>query len=199
MAKSQKGSAFERDFCKRLSLWWTTGRSDAVFWRSTTSGARATTRAKTGKKTAGQHGDITFTDPCGAMLIDLLTIELKRGYTGSSIHDILDKPNSAVRQQWEKFIEQTVKSHELSGSFGWLIVSRRDRRSEVVMMPQFLYSTFRELGCFRPHPTPSMFICINDDYTDEEADSPMRLFCVRSDDFFDCVSPRVIRELFRIA
>jgi hypothetical protein len=38
----QKGSAFEREVCKRLSLWVTSNRRSDVFWRSAMSGGRAT-------------------------------------------------------------------------------------------------------------------------------------------------------------
>ncbi|MBM3120244.1 MAG: hypothetical protein FJ006_12010, partial [Chloroflexi bacterium] len=60
---SSKGASFERDISRQLSLWWTHGERDDVFWRSSMSGGRATVRAKKGQKTAYQNGDITATDP----------------------------------------------------------------------------------------------------------------------------------------
>ena len=67
-----KGSQFERTVCKDLSLWWTKGKRDDVFWRTSGSGARAKTRSKTGEKTFGQYGDVQATDPIGQPLICLL-------------------------------------------------------------------------------------------------------------------------------
>lgn len=84
MAKSSKGAAFEREVCKQLSLWWTHGESDAVFWRSSGSGARATTRMKQNKKTPYEYGDVSFTDPIGKPFIDYFLVELKRGYSGGA-------------------------------------------------------------------------------------------------------------------
>ena len=37
-----KGSSFERDMSKELSLWWTNGESKNVFWRTHGSGAMGT-------------------------------------------------------------------------------------------------------------------------------------------------------------
>ncbi len=58
-----KGSNFEREICKLLSLWWTNDKRDDIFWRTSGSGARATTRSKTKQKTFGQYGDVQATDP----------------------------------------------------------------------------------------------------------------------------------------
>jgi len=40
-----KGGEFERDISRFLSRWWTYGERDDVFWRTSASGARATTRS----------------------------------------------------------------------------------------------------------------------------------------------------------
>lgn len=78
----KKGSEFEREISKRLSLWWSDGKRDDIFWRTSGSGARATTRRKKSQKTAYEYGDITFTDPDGKPFIDYFLVELKRGYSG---------------------------------------------------------------------------------------------------------------------
>lgn len=79
-----KGGEFEREISKFLSLWWTNGDRDDVFWRTSASGARATVRAAVFKQTNYEYGDITFTDPVGKALLDLMIIEAKRGYTNTS-------------------------------------------------------------------------------------------------------------------
>jgi hypothetical protein len=95
MAKSSKGSSFEREVCKLLSLWWTQDLNpprDDVFWRTSQSGGRATERMKKNVATAYSSGDVTFIDPIGQPFIDALMIELKRGYTSEiAILDFLDK------------------------------------------------------------------------------------------------------------
>ena len=85
MAKRQKGQNFERDICKKLSLWYG-GRKD-IFWRTAGSGARATVRMKQDKCTALSAGDIGCIDPIGSQFLEVCLIELKRGY--SNVIDIL--------------------------------------------------------------------------------------------------------------
>lgn len=133
-----KGAAFERLLCTKLSLWWTQYDEEArddVFWRTSQSGGRATTRAKKGKKTKGHCGDICATDPIGQPLIDAITIEAKRGYSKHTIHDIIDKPKKAAKQEWEKWIEQAKAAMVRAGSRSWMIVAARNRRKEIVVVP----------------------------------------------------------------
>jgi hypothetical protein len=75
-----KGGAFEREICKRLSLWWTEGKRDDIFYRTSASGARATQRRKVGKTTANEHGDMGYTDPSGKKLTERWVVEMKTGY-----------------------------------------------------------------------------------------------------------------------
>ena len=42
----EKGSSNERKLSRQLSLWFTNGESDDIFWRSTNSGGTATIRGK---------------------------------------------------------------------------------------------------------------------------------------------------------
>jgi len=77
-----KGSNFEREVSKELSLWTTNGVRDDIYWRSSQSGGRATIRARQGKKTANSAGDICFIDPIGKPLLDIFVLELKNGYGG---------------------------------------------------------------------------------------------------------------------
>ena len=69
MAAKGKGSSYEREICRLLSLWWTEGVSDDYFWRTAGSGAMAKTRSKVGKKTHGHYGDIQAVHPDGEPLI----------------------------------------------------------------------------------------------------------------------------------
>lgn len=84
MSKSGKGSGFERELAKQLSLWWSHGDRDDLIWRTSQSGGRATQRAKRAVRTKYGYGDLTFTDPTAKPLFDLLVISAKRGYTNTS-------------------------------------------------------------------------------------------------------------------
>jgi len=135
MGRAKKGSSFEREICVTLSKWWTEGMRDDVFWRTSQSGGRAKLRGRKGKDTHGQHGDIIAVDPIGEPLIDLFTIELKRGYATATPYDVIDRYISASMQKWEKWIAQVYESHEQAGSFAWWLITRRDFRESILFMP----------------------------------------------------------------
>lgn len=74
----QKGAAFEREICTRLSEWITRGAKADCFWRSAMSGGRATFGARTkGEHHSRQAGDICSVSPEGHVLTDQFYIELK--------------------------------------------------------------------------------------------------------------------------
>jgi hypothetical protein len=78
---STKGSNWERRLAKSLSLWITDCESKDVLWRSQTSGARATLRAKSGGvKLDTQIGDIALADhesEVGRWFITHVVVEAK--------------------------------------------------------------------------------------------------------------------------
>lgn len=143
---ANKGTPFERTVCRDLGLWWTNGRRDDVFWRTDTSGGRATQRAKQGKTTFGQYGDVQATDPIGQPLIDLCCIEIKRGYNKFSMADVLDKPDSGATQMWEGWVGKVHNQAIECGTHSWIIIWKRDRRETVVYLPIALMHSFREAG-----------------------------------------------------
>lgn len=73
----QKGAHFERDVCKRLSLWVSGGEREDLFWRSAMSGGRATVGRRQGKDLAKHSGDVSATHPMGHSLTDYWYIECK--------------------------------------------------------------------------------------------------------------------------
>lgn len=182
-----KGSAYERDFCKRLSRWWTDGKRDDVFYRTSNSGGRASTRAKKGETTFGQYGDVCASDPIGLPLIKATTIELKRGYNNSTIHNLLDKTERHKEQQFEKWYKQITTDAERAGSIGWLLVTRRDRREEVVWMQDTFWDSF----CSELHRCP--FLRLEMRWGPEKKYEEICGMLLR--DWFQIVKPRVIEYL----
>lgn len=71
-----KGSEFERNVCKQLSLWVTKGEKTDLFWRTAMSGGRATVARKSGIAVR-QSGDITAVAEEGHRLTNRLYFELK--------------------------------------------------------------------------------------------------------------------------
>ena len=191
---SSKGSEYERELCKRLSLWWTHGARDDVFWRSSGSGARAKVRGRGGVDTAGQHGDVAATDPIGAPFVEAFTTEIKRGYSNHTVQDIIDRPATAGVQAWDDFFAQTIESHEQAGSYAWLLITRRDRREALVWFPQYVKLDFRRYGIWavgRPAPYIEMRATIRNG----GGTSTLNIVCVTLDQWLSKVTPETITAL----
>lgn len=193
-----KGPDYEREFCTRLSLWWTGGKQDDVFWRSQGSGGRASSRAKRGRATVGQHGDVAATQPIGEPLIDLMTIELKRGYSEYTVQDMLDRADKNAQQEWERFFYQCITSHEEAGSFAWFMVTRRDRRLDWCWFPKYLLSNLRSLGAFAtpPRPRVRMMVEVRDS---SKVGAWHNVVGTTIDNFFDLVEPDHFHRLAKVA
>jgi hypothetical protein len=140
-----KGSSFEREVAKKLSLWWSGGTRDDIFYRSHSSGARFTSRKKGGKDTAYQSGDITCSDPLGKPFIDFFSIECKTGYGGKGkkfgtlrwdLLDLLDSKQETpvLRGVWRQCQHDAKESNKTP-----LLIFRRNQRSTCVMMQRALF------------------------------------------------------------
>ena len=144
--RAYKGRRFEIWLANRLSLWWTNGERDDVFWHTHDSGGRATRRAVKGKSTKGLHGDICAVDLLGQPLLDLVTIEAKRGYPGTSLQDLLDKPEGkrgTAGNNYFDWIEKAITSSEAAASLHWMLVTRRDQRQVLTLVPVSLIDNLR--------------------------------------------------------
>lgn len=189
--KAGKGSAYERQFCRDLSEWWTGGTRTDCFWRTAGSGGRATTRGKRGHDTAGGYGDIAATDHEGAPFLHFMTLELKRGYSKQTVQDILDKPMKAAQQPYEEWVEQARESCLLSGAFGWAVVFRRDRRESMILFHEGMWSQLRGVGAFNPSPLPLMQM----QFTIKGVWRGVVMMQLKA--FFECVTPEQIKQLAR--
>jgi hypothetical protein len=148
---ASKGQNFERNFSRRLSMWWTEGEHDDWFWRSSNSGGRQTSRRQRGQTTFKQAGDIAATHPDGIPLLDAITFELKCGYTKTlNWGNIFDKPPTAKQTQWEQFWESAWQDAEANDSFGWALITKRDRREAMIWTPGHLVEVLRSEGVPRP-------------------------------------------------
>jgi len=182
MSKSAKGSSFEREICKQLSYWWSDDERDDIFWRTSGSGARATTRRKTNKKTRYEYGDVSFTDPVGQPLIDTFLIELKRGYSNFiSVLDLLDKKagKDALLLEWWKKAEEERKFAKRKYS---IIIFRRNRKETCVLMDIELYIKLEQQ-------------CGDTEKNNIKIEITKNVFeVILLSDFFDWVSPASINK-----
>lgn len=184
MSKSAKGGRFEREVAVKLSLWWTNGERDDVFWRVGGSGGRAKTRGRKGKDTSGQHGDLCATDETGVPLTQLLTIELKKGYNRSTIADMMDIRQLSAIQMWEKWVLQVSESAKQAKSFSWLLIHKRDRREPVVFFQNKLFTAMK-----KPTITPHMKV------RTALISGIQTIHCVPLDEFLYALDPVTVKEI----
>lgn len=177
---SSKGSGFEREIAKKLSLWWSGSVTDNIFWRTAISGARGTTRQRRGQDTTSLHGDLQAIVPSGQPLMDVFVIELKRGYGRWCALDLLD--SKARKSVLARFMNQLYDSAGSAMRRPMLIV-QRDRCSPLVFIPSAIYrglNQHRELRTLELKFGESRF---------------MDTTIVRLDEFCKCVPPAAIRNL----
>src|SRR3990167_9949174 len=115
----QKGSNFEREICKKLSLWISHGGRDDIFWRSAMSGGRTTVGLKKGIKRTSQAGDISSIDPIGNKLTDKYVVECKF-YKNMQLQSMLfGKPKeNSIYEFWITLNNQAKKA----GKYPLLII-----------------------------------------------------------------------------
>lgn len=181
-----KGSSFERKICTILSLWWTDNERDDVFWRSAGSGARATVRR--GIRTEGHAGDVCYTDPIGKPLIDLVTIELKRGYKDAVFSQAIDRPENSKASQWETFVRQAEQSARDAGSVSWFLIQQRDRRRALLFMSCEFWEHIRA-AYHSWTPFVQMAVRINK--------RRKWIVCVALEDFLDQISRRDLKAVLK--
>jgi len=89
------GNTWEREFCRDLSLWWTDGKDNKVFWRTDSSGAV--------KGVSELAGDVKAIKEIGFPLINNVIIELKRTKQKDIFLDLIRrKENSMIGEWWKK-------------------------------------------------------------------------------------------------
>ena len=157
-ASKQKGNKFEIDIAKKLSLLWSNGNEDDIFWRSQTSGGRATVRNRAGKTTEKQVGDLTYDKPEGKPLIDNWCFELKSGYSKISkkkkdegalitksnwcILDLLDSKQKETT--FEAFWIQCLEAAKLVNRTP-ILIFKRNNKSACITLP---HKEFKKLNRF---------------------------------------------------
>ncbi|HWY34910.1 MAG TPA: hypothetical protein VNX68_09700 [Nitrosopumilaceae archaeon] len=106
-----KGSQFERDVCKKLSLWISDGKNENLLWRSAMSGGRSTVMNKSGKTNKEQAGDISATGREGHDLIDKFYIECKN-YKDLGIDRFLINESCKLGKFWNEACKAAYKNEK---------------------------------------------------------------------------------------
>lgn len=138
-----KGNNFERQLCRQFSLWFSSGKHDDLFWRTSGSGSRATNRERLGQElTKYQHGDMTHVRPEGRPLLDFFSFEFK-SYSGIDFHGIFHTvcPDRSLLSFWAK----CVRDAEVSARVPWL-VTKVNNGKPIAWVPWSLLSFFEASG-----------------------------------------------------
>ena len=179
-----KGSSYEREICKLLSMWWTDNERDDIFWRTSISGGRAKTRQKAGKKTFGQYGDIQATDPIGQPLIDLCLIEIKRGYGSASFMDEMDRKGKkeSIWGEWFSKMEKDIKTAKIPF---WILIVRRNRKKALIFLPRALRQILVHVSSGLSTCLPSVFLNLKNNY----------IYGTTLENFLKYINPEAIEKL----
>lgn len=138
----EKGRQYERDMARMLSRWWSEGQFDDWFWRTDTSGGRATQRAKSGLATANAVGDLSARTEEAALLLKYFVIEIKRGYNDLEVLPLLDKDkhkSNHLLNWWSKLTKEGMDTNRKP-----LLIFKRDRAEPCIVMYRNLFWEFED-------------------------------------------------------
>lgn len=131
-ASHAKGSSFERNVGKQLSLWLTGGERNNLFNRNVLSGGQwtsAVARGKTGKE-LNLPGDLAAAHPQAFEFLKWFCIEVKHNnmlMLGTYLLD--DKNKSFIGQVITKVAEQSERA-----GLHWIFIGKQDRRATFAIM-----------------------------------------------------------------
>lgn len=100
-----KGASFDIKNCRILSKWITGFEQPEIFWRSATSGGRASRKARMGID-VGMHGDIMAIDEKAKWLTDIFFFECK-SYSKIDFSLFLEGKGNVI-DWWKKCVEQST-------------------------------------------------------------------------------------------
>lgn len=103
-----KGSRFERDVCRALSLWLSQGEREDVFWRSAMSGGRATIAMNKEMKLSAAAGDISTITALGERLLRHIYIECK-SYNDLQMFSGVTKQTGFLWKFWNDTQKQAAR------------------------------------------------------------------------------------------
>lgn len=138
---SQKGAVWERRWCVSLSKWFSKGSRDDLFWRTSGSGARATTRARKGRTlTKYEYGDMTHVCPEGQPFTDLFSVEMRSRRDLKVLGVVYEMdPSLSLLSWWAK----ATRDAELSGRVP-VLLTHVTRGKDMIWTPTSLWDIVQQ-------------------------------------------------------
>jgi hypothetical protein len=122
-----KGSAFERQLCRKLSLLVSNGQRTDCFWRSAMSGGRARIQLNKDIKNVTQAGDISSISELGFWLINAYTIEAKH-YRDLQLTSGFLSRTGVLYEFWQKLVEDCRKTQKRP-----LMIAKQNNRPIIML------------------------------------------------------------------
>ena len=142
----QKGAQYERDICKKLSLWLTRGEREDIFWRSAMSGGRATVGKKQGKDLSAQAGDLTAVHELGNKFINDFFVECKFYKDLEAARIVYGTGPGILEQFMAKAIEEAHSYQKLP-----LLIAKQNHKPDLAILT---HNGLHTLGLNRDIPMP---------------------------------------------
>ena len=176
MNQKSKGSGFEREISKKLSLFLSEGKQDDLFWRTQNSGGRFTVRNKKNIDTHNQSGDISSTNPSSDWFSEKVSIECKH-YKNINLWSMLTGAKSGVLGFWNQCVGDGEKSNKSP-----ILIARQNYKPVLMIVDSMqLISGLYELGL-----QPKLIICKN-----EEINLKLNMFVYLFEEFLEIDSSQL--------
>jgi hypothetical protein len=120
-----KGAGFDIKICRALSKWINGIEQPEIFWRTATSGGRASRAAKLGMN-VGMHGDIMSLDEKGKWLTNVFFFECK-SYSKIDFSLFLEGKGNVVAW-WKKCTQQAKDANK------WPVLIMKQNGSDTYVM-----------------------------------------------------------------
>ena len=143
-ASKSKGSGFEREISKALSLWLSENKNDDLFWRTSNSGGRFTSRFKGGTDTQNQSGDITSLNSSSEWFINFFSIECKF-YIDINIWSIFTNSKMGLIEFWEQSRNDSTRSDKNP-----ILIVKQNFKPILLITNDFLFDKFEKMS-FKPN------------------------------------------------
>jgi hypothetical protein len=135
-AGKPKGSAFEREVCRDLSIWLSHGEREDVFWRSSLSGGRATVALKRDVKLHAQAGDISAITALGEYFLRHFFIECK-SYRDLNVFSSIVNGAGRLCRFWQKAVTEAAKYGKHP-----VLVAHQNRRPTICLINETCMPVF---------------------------------------------------------